>query len=68
MEDLNAKDSRMQKSQLTYQWAVRVGKTHRKAYTDARKRILGDLWRSDAVTCVKQGIIKLTQRQKSAES
>lgn len=53
MEDPKAKDSLTKKSQLTYKWAVRVGKTRRKACLDVRNRILSDLWRSDAVILPK---------------
>ncbi len=35
---------------------------------DAGKCFITNLWRSDVVTIFYNGIIKLTQRQKSAES
>jgi hypothetical protein len=39
-----------------------------KSLNNARKGAISNLWRSDVVICKIANIIKLTQRQKSAES
>ena len=55
-------------SVLIYEWVVSVKKIHKKLSWNVWKRNMRDLWRSDVVIILKDDIIKLTQRQKSAES
>ncbi len=68
MEDPNAKSSLTYKKPVDLPVGGEGRENSRKACKDAWNRILSDLWRSDAVILLRQGIIKLTQRQKSAES